>query len=549
MEGYNKKGKIYTAITIGPISKTFDKARKVKARWSASYMFSWIMRQLLRELVQRGYADNIISPHYDAEGAEEDLLSQVGLFPDRAIIEGKVEGLEEIKDKVIGDLARKMLGKVDDKDKQAIQNLENYLKSFISIYYDPSIHHDSSQGDPPGAGFIEKLNSRLDALELRQKAATKEDTQFKKLLANNNGFINGYLHEQKKGPKKVPFETTSRIAVSGWLNDEDIEEYTIKESEDPEGDKGVTIDYVRLSKEKSEEYRNCYKYLAVVKADGDSFGKFINKLTAEQMKEFSKYFFDFSLRAAKELKKLKAVPVYIGGDDLFFFAPILSTDRKQIFALIEVVEKYFKVFRDELVEKHKTLFEELEKQIKVQPLTMSYGVSIFYYKSPMSEAIEVAGTLLDQAKGSGRDRVAVSIHKHSGRKIEFTLPCKYSTKGEKEQQLYNEAIRLIETYSTDAEEAMLDGLMHWLDEMFDLVIVPILQGEPDAGRREQRLLALCKNFFDEDIHKGQNKHKFLERVFRFIAHLADESYTIGKIKPLVYGVLRYCQFITDKEER
>lgn len=529
---------IYTAITIGPIGKTFDKARKVKARWSASYMFSWIMRELLRELAEKGY--KVISPYYVSDLENQSLLSQVGLFPDRAIVTKEVEELEEIKAdleeikvKVIGDLAKKIGG-------NSIEDVKRYLGSYIYIY-------DFSLACTGEAEFVKDLNARLDALELRQRAATEEDTQFKKLLASNNGFINDYLDVQKEkgGSEKVPFETTSRIAVSGWLTDEEIEEYTRGEHE-------VAIDYARLSAEKQAEYRNCYKYLAVVKADGDNFGKFLKKLTAEQMEQFSEYFFDFSQEVAEELKDLKAVPVYIGGDDLFFFAPILATKQKQIFELIEVVEQHFKDFRDKLVvdEKFGKVFDEIrKKEPQAQPLTMSYGVSIFYYKSPMSEAIEVADNLLFKvAKGSGRDRVAVSIHKHSGRKIEFTLPCKYSTKGAEEQRLYREATELIKKYSAN-QDAMLDGLIHWFDEMFDVVITPILNSEKDEAKREQRLLALCENFFDEDIHKEEDKRDFLVKIFEFIALLADKHYPAKEIKQLIYGLLRYCQFITDKEER
>lgn len=530
----------YTIITIGPIVKTFGKARKVKAYWSASYMFSWIMRELLKELAEKGY--KVISPYYVSDLENQSLLSQVGLFPDRAIVTKEVEeleeikaDLEEIKAKVIETLAKKIGGK-------SAEALEAYLQSYTYIYGFPL----ACTGE---AEFVKGLNSRLDALELRQRAATKEDTQFKKLLASNNGFINSYLKVQKEkgGSEKVPFETTSRIAVSGWLTDKEIEEYTIKGSEDPKGEKEVAMDYARLSTEKRDSYRNCYKYLAVVKADGDSFGKFLEKLTEEQMKRFSEYFFDFSQKAAEELMRLKGIPVYIGGDDLFFFTPILRDESQQIFDLIEVVEKQFKDFRDKLVAEHEELLKELEKG-EAQPLTMSYGVSIFYYKSPMAEAIDVAGKLLDRAKKSGRDRVAISIHKHSGRKIEFILPCKYSTKESEDKALYQEAIGLVRGYSAD-QEAMLDGLIHWLNEMFDAVIEPILAVKQEEATRRRRLLALCENFFDEDIHKEEDKRDFLVKIFEFIALLADKHYPAKEIKQLIYGLLRYCQFTTDKEER
>ncbi|KGN69877.1 hypothetical protein HQ37_05065 [Porphyromonas sp. COT-239 OH1446] len=531
MEGYNRKGKVYIAITIGPIGKTLDKARKVKAYWSASYMFSWIMRGLLSR-ISKIEGLEILSPAYD-QNTIPSIPKGVGLFPDRAFIRGEGlsdEVLKKLKEEVLGDLAKelhKSLSSNKEGEPQATseEDLKQYLNDYIMI---SSVRIEREEKK----GIISKLNQYLDTLELRQRATSSRNDYLTPFLAQNNSFITQEIGE------KIPFATTSLIAVSGWMNDEQI-----KACSDGEG----SIDYAKVRKNEvlQKSYRNCYKYLAVVKADGDSFGKFIAELKDEEMKAFSKAFFDFSVQVAKDIASPRTVPVYIGGDDLFFFVPIYSHERNEdIFNIISSVEACFGRFK---------------AAVKgAEGLSLSYGVSIFYYKSPMSEAIEVANQLLGQAKSSGRDRVAVSIRKHSGRTIEFTLPCKESThtapapEGEqkKSPKLYSEALELMRSLSKD-EEVMIEGLIYWLDDMLDTVVVPILQIE-DKELRKKRLDALRANFFDEDIHT--NYDSFLRQVFDFMYELSLEhgvgtAEEISEFKKLIYGLLRYCQFITDTEER
>jgi CRISPR-associated protein Cmr2 len=43
----------YTAITIGPILKTFFEAKRTRAVWAASYFYSWISRRILEDSVNQ----------------------------------------------------------------------------------------------------------------------------------------------------------------------------------------------------------------------------------------------------------------------------------------------------------------------------------------------------------------------------------------------------------------------------------------------------------------------------------------------------------------
>ena len=42
--------KTYIAITIGPVVRTLMLTKKTRELWAASYLFSWIMKQLASEL-------------------------------------------------------------------------------------------------------------------------------------------------------------------------------------------------------------------------------------------------------------------------------------------------------------------------------------------------------------------------------------------------------------------------------------------------------------------------------------------------------------------
>lgn len=489
---------IYTAITIGPICKTLSKARNTKSFWSASFIFSWIMRELLeRVLKQEGI--KIRSPYYSSD---INTPKGVGLFPDRAFIEGEVKGFDDIKNEVLKELAEKF---------QRAEDIVPYLQEYISISH---IQVDCQDQ----AGIFLELNQYLDTQELRQKAVTSSLDCISGFLKGNNCFIRDEFEGR-------PFASISEIAVSGWLTHDEVLKYINGEQE---------VDYQRISKER-DDFLNCYKYMAIVKADGDNFGSFIKGLSSKDMEKFSRSFFEFSTNVTQKIEAAKAVPIYIGGDDLFFFAPILENGEKDVFDLINTIDGCFKKF-----------WESLKTE---ENLSMSYGVSIFYYKSPMSEAMDVAMEMLfgRAKKYEYKDRVAVSIRKHSGRTIEFFLPCKGTTNGNSD--LYKRACTLMKELKED--EAMIDGFVHWLDEMYDSVIEPILVKETDKDIRKKRLEALRKNFFNEDIHK--EKETFLKKIFDFIhqTSLSNDVVFLEKEerKKMLYGILRYCQFITDKEER
>ncbi|KGN96604.1 CRISPR-associated protein Csm1 [Porphyromonas sp. COT-108 OH2963] len=556
------KNKVYTAITIGPIGKTLDKARSVRSFWTASYLFSWIMGELLERMPEKEI--NIISPIQPKDDIFKDFFDfkqiskKVGLFPDRLFAERKLEEekIKEIKREIFCGLAEKFketfrkekerilpksgreFEEIKSRYSNAASKDEKYICEYLENYLSISCITVELSSD---CSILEQLNKYLDTQELFNKATSHTDEDYMELFieASKNSFLEDYSKEntsssgsnkdlKESSTKKRAFPSTSEIAVSGW------------EQNPPKDEKGE-VEYTQLTSK--TEFRNCYKYLAVIKADGDGFGTYIENLKVDEEKEnklsrFMKSFFEFSVEVADELiQKTKAIPVYIGGDDLFLFAPVLEGDiEKDVFHLIKKIDDLF-----------------IQKKIGTG-LSMSYGVSIFYYKSPMSEAIDMADSMLRKAKEekeekenknkNKKDAVAISIQKHSGQKIEFLLPCKHSSTDEtdRKESLYGKTVELVRAFKGDGN--MLNSLIYWIEEMYEILFTE------EVTQSRERINAVFDNFFDEEIHK-ENK-EFFELLKEFIHSMHHSEDTPGKFsdnKKLLHGILRYCQFVTSKTEK
>lgn len=537
----------YTAITIGPIGKTLSKARSVKSFWTASYLFSWIMWKLLEKLPEENF--EILSPYRAGKDVSEETSKKVGLFPDRLFAKGELEKgeLDAIKGKIFeelaknfkntfqdekDDIARKIDTESDEKRKKELEEIksrystaismgEEYICKFLKSYFSISCITVELNSD---CGILERLNSYLDTQELFNKAPNQTNEDYIELFieAPNNPFLKAYSQERA-------FPSTSEIAVSGW-------------EQAPPKDENGEVEYTHLTSKPG--FRNCYKYLAVIKADGDGFGTYIKNLKVQEdedkkvddeLTKFTKSFFEFSVDVADALiQETKAKPVYIGGDDLFLFAPVLEGNtEKDVFNLIKEIDKLF-----------------IQKEIG-EGLSMSYGVSIFYYKSPMSEAIEIAESMLEKAKKKKeekeeekkKDAVAISIQKHSGQRIEFLLPCKHSTdKCKQETGLYKKATELIRAFKED--DSMLNSLIYWIEDMYETIFTDEVTLYPE------RINAVFDNFFDEGIHKENETFFTLLKDFIYSMHRSEDApRELKEKKKLLHGILRYCQFVTSKTEK
>ena len=166
-----------------------------------------------------------------------------------------------------------------------------------------------------------------------------------------------------------------------------------------------------------------HRYYAVIQADGDNIGRHICKegLSLKDISDFSEKCWRYSQEAAKKVRDFGGVPIYVGGDDLLAIVPVENDKEQNVFWLLQ-----------ELREEFEGVFGKGESAP-----TLSFGVSIQYYKFPLYESLARARELLfGRAKNAaGKNAIALRLQKHSGQSLElvfkhgenpadYLVPCK-----------------------------------------------------------------------------------------------------------------------------
>jgi len=164
----------YIALTIGPIYKTLANAKKPKELFTSSYLFSYIMREIIDDFKERKF----ITPYIK----NSDIFSpnsQVGLFHDRFIFqskEGDIQKLEASIIKVCEDIAIKF-------------SIEfSQVRDYLQInYFEKEL--------PDNANPILELTPYLDTQELFFQ--TTQDQTFLTTLKREKGDKDNFLTEGK----------------------------------------------------------------------------------------------------------------------------------------------------------------------------------------------------------------------------------------------------------------------------------------------------------------------------------------------------------------
>lgn len=547
---------LYTALTIGPIHKTLQSVKSTKAIWAASYMFSYLIKEIIKE-IKKDKSLELILPYSDEVEISREKKNpltdkfQTGLFPDRIIVKGEID-LQVIIDHVISDFAAK--------SKISIA----YLKNYINLY-------NLRVGLDDNENIILRINELLDSLELQQRIINNP---------NDNSLIDFF---EKKNPynfliqdefSERPFPSTIEISMAEYedmYKDNDNYKNAIKKLKD--GDDENQIEFIKDIKGLVGDcFRNYQKYIAVVQADGDNIGTFIKFLYEQEnknelIKRFSKNLLSFAIEAVALIKVYRGTPIYAGGDDLLFFAPVVQTltdnktvsISKTILTLIKQLDdkfdEYFKndpEFGKLMNDKETIIKYEMSGEIFKQP-SMSYGVSISYYKFPLNEALEegVNQLFYKTKKTEKKNAVSYTILKHSGQSFGTTFH-----KDETSYTTFNDLIT-----QNFSGENFIHSIVYKLDPQNKVIQAIGEKNNPDRD-------LMFDNFFENNFNENIHTHKvngtkelipFLDKTKKLFKAVYSENPLTGagegKKKQnednlmKIYSALRFIEFIHNKEER
>jgi CRISPR-associated protein Cmr2 len=548
----------YTALTIGPIYKTMSQARKTRHLWGSSYLFSYLMKQIIKLLLGKNVIteEDILLPHSTTALREGKEFYGTGLFPDRLIMqttnkEALESAIKTVEKEIIDELITK-----------AGNEYASFFKNYFRIYFTSFNLPDSTiklfTKPEDNENIVMVGNKLLDSLELREKYHTDiSEVDWKEIIDKLNG--NKFLYKDAFGTVKNDYEFPYLVEIATddfrQRGDDLLYESLIKTylKDETEAEQQNFLNALRDETKKipspfhSIKLKAYHKYIAVVQADGDNIGATIGKIGNDpiRIREFSKALGQFAIAATKAIKYFGGKPVYIGGDDLLFFAPVaINNNENNVNTIFELTKTIDDLFKENLISNNALIdiyHEQDEKgNFKIPKPSLSYGISITYSKYPLNEARESAYQLMKEAKSVNDDKnkICFKILKHSGQGLGFTIDKKKVSDDW-------ENPRSFDTFLNMTSRIPLEKL-HSVRDLLNKVAFD-----------KERLKALFDNTFNEPIHDKKLVKEYLSRVQLFIHQLFLDF--PDDIEPLpdyeteqrksnlqkIYSTLRFVKFVTD----
>ena len=464
----------YTAINIGPIVSTLGMARKPGELWAASYLFSHLMKCIYQSAEKRGL--EIISP-----AKPKNDKNEVGLYPDRIFIKGNADTNELLHDAM--SVFLKDLSKGDGKDSILIDL--NYFNLMTT--------HCEEATESMAIG---KLNRQLDILELCKYA--KDENTSEKIYEIISKKGNSSLFKLATG-EDISMPSIEAIAKIG-----------------------------NIDKSKKSHFR----YFCVVQADGDNIGKTISNkgLQDGDVLKISQALVDFGLKATNYIKDFGGLPIYAGGDDLLFIAPVIGKNGSHIFNLLDNIENdAFKGVHDLVSE-----FELKDEKNEDIVASLSFGVSIAYHKYPLYEALESARRLLfEKAKKIEQKKaIAWSLRKHSGGTFEASF-------SRKDSDLWSHFIQLINATTDDDIVSAVAQKIRQEEALVNIVL---------ESKDNERLNALFDNLLEYD-KKKEDYFKAVRKIMPILFDMVKTKQEEQKddYTKTLYSLLRTSKFINGED--
>ena len=525
----------YTILSIGPLLNTMGQADNTRTLWTASYIFSNLMKDTLMHLF---HTQNIKENEFVLPAIDKEYFSsgkRAGLFHDRLILRGdKTKEIQDAFDFAIGELVKivqKAFKKSNGYKYVKIDFDDNEVEAFVKSYIQSYI---VSVDVPNGKSPILYLSPFVDIAEYEPKLPIHQEKEYLyKFLKIANLTLNKYfafLEGAEDGKKDRCFKSLPEIASHDFVKDWDKKNkyfcLTINQMKkleekikSPEWEVDDIYDELLKDENIKEKFKPYHKYVAIVQADGDSFAKHLASIGSDErkLKEFSENIFKFADGSREIIEKSGGAVIIAGGDDLLFFAPVVANGLN-IFELIDKID-----------EKFACTF------CKAKGLSMSYGISISYHKFPLQESLALANRALfgeakkskwvnygyaldtldkdmDALKLPSKNAIHLNIQKHSGQSHALTL--------KKDTELYELFKKLLKAELNENEDLHLPHALHHSLKKSEEIIECL---EVDSIEH------FFTNQFDEDVHKTTHKEA-LEAVQEIIKYLKDSDESCWRLQ-------------------
>lgn len=425
----------YIAITIGPIFDTMNLSSSPVALWGSSYLFSALSKTICEVLIDKGIeAENIVTPFYPGESDTEETKALIN----------RNDGVGLFPDRIILNANNCDIAIMNDIISGSIQKVAELFaidKLYLQEYL--MVEAVEFEAENPIIGSCKML----DSLELAAPYVHVEE---------NNSIMSALKNDKIK-------EST----IFASLKDFQLlkEENQLKSIED-------------ITKTIHNDKFKKYKYYAIVRSDVDGMGKLINSLeTDETIRDFSKNCLEYCSEIAEVVKGFGGVCIYAGGDDLLAILPCENSKKENVYNFVQKANDVLKAKFGENV-------------------SLSYGITMAYYKFPLYEALDDSAELLFAKAKSKKNCLAVRLQKHSGQSEGLIIP--------------NSSISKINEYIKQLEDSSDELLLSALHK------IALFEKSFNSVDNEIECYNLIKNTFDGPEHNTKFVSQIISSLFWWI---------------------------------
>lgn len=347
--------KTYVGITIGPITNALQYARDPQSLWFACAIFSEISREICEALTAPNCPfENvkIYTPYYFHGMKVDDGVAKTH---DRIVFSG-----ENVDSVILEKIIR--LVKNDICDLFPIEYQIPEYKRFLTGYF--QIHYICLEEN-------ENLNKNC-MMEIYPYLHDMEQIVPEHTDTNQNPFYDLFgLREDVRSQRIMssPLAHTVKKGANQFFNarGEFKTVYEIANPKEPDGRKRVP-------------------YYCLVRCNGDDIDQLLRSYSENRkLISFSSGCLEHSIMACEMIRRFGGLTVYAGGDEFFFFAPLIGCDGSSVFELCQRIEqKFYSIMKEHLPWSNSP--------------SLSFGVSIQRCTHEVYEAFTKTGELLKLAK-------------------------------------------------------------------------------------------------------------------------------------------------------
>lgn len=550
----------FGGCVIGPVFETIGLARRPLEIWMASYMYSRIAQIIIQDLNAKEGVE-IVSPYETPKENRNEMFQGIrgaGTFSDHIIFRAEDmqrdavdDLLKNAIDNMYTELGKEIIATIGNGD---LETCKAYLQK--KIYVLTHVREAQNSDDFP----IQEVIAALEKQDRFPPFLAKEDKE------DNSDYLLRYIdHDALKN--------------SPWAKG-NLE--TKRDGASDASEKVAMGDFGTIAHRSGNRALLLNDYLAVLYSDGDSMGT-LNDVLAKTNRNAYNKLSEFIITRTEDnieyVRKYGAMPIYFGGDDMFFIAPIIGNDpepkdpeaRDQKISVFDLVERLGERFDAawkgfDALEK-KEGFPNVQKDGKLIVPTLSFGIAISHYKYPFRHMrADCLNALFDVAKrqawsgGRAKKAIAIELRKHSGQRSSLAL-CGH---GDKNISAYSAVVKYIQSVIRNAKSrnadqsatqnaesrngnsrAMFSRSMHWkVVEQYPL-IEKMLE-LPDDERRVRLKAWFIANSSDS---KGVDTVEFdliIAAMCEVYDSLQDTDDAQDRIRNTIDGVFRLAEFMCTK---